>query len=295
VATFYNGSTAEAKDEVVALEQRAKIIGISPEALEQYDNAKAYPYYFSDNSSDSQVTDALAGYAKSRGFNDFGVLGDGSPQADDYLTQFGKSAAADGLKIVKTTSYPSTATTMTTELSTLKAAGAKTLGLFCYSGCGQVFDSLRQIQWKPNVLVSPNIYYTAFTSVGNYGSVTYSACPYSVNPGQNPPAPAAAAINVIAPVLGGKSALDQVYPETADAFGILKYAITHANSLDPDALVAAIQSMTKVSFSDPEVTFTFSSVHHSGYQPGTSNGLMPICGFAKLGADDLPVRVPFGS
>jgi branched-chain amino acid transport system substrate-binding protein len=291
VATFYNGSTAEAKDQVVAIEQKAKIIGIAPEALETYDSPTQNPYYFSDNALNSQVTAALAAFAKTKSFDDFGVLSDSSPQAKDYVTEFAKSAATNGLKISSSTSYPSTATTMTTQLSTLKEAGAKTLALFCYSGCGQVFDSLRQINWKPNILVSPNIYYTAFKSVGDYGSATYSACPYSVKEGAQPPTGVADAINAIAPQLGGPSALDQVFPETADAFFILKYAIEKANSTDGDALKAALETMTAQTFTDPDVTFTFSAQHHAGYQPGTADKLMPVCGFTALGALQLPSRV----
>jgi branched-chain amino acid transport system substrate-binding protein len=291
VATVYNGSTAEAKDQVVALEQKAKIIGISPEALEQYDSPTDYPYYFSDNLSNKQVTDAHADYAKTKGYNQFGVLDDSSPQAKDYVSVFAKSASANGLKIVSNASYPSTATTMTTQLSTLKAAGAQTLGLFCYSGCGQVFDSLRQINWKPNILVSPNVYYGGYSSVKDYGDVTVSACPYSVAEGAQPPAGVAAAIDAIAPALGGQSALDQVYPETADAFFILKAAIEKANSTDGDALKAAIETITAQSFTDPEVQFTFSPKHHAGYTPATANKLAPVCGFGPLGAYKLPVRV----
>jgi len=291
VATFYNGSTSEAKDEVVALEQRAHIVGISPEGLEQYSNASAYPYYFSDNSADGQVSQALAAFAQQKGFNDVGVLTDGSPQADDYVTQFKGDATTDSLHIVGSTSYPSTATTMTTELSTLKQDGAKTLALFCYSGCGQVFDSLRQIDWSPNVLVSPNIYYTAFTSVASLGSQTYSACPYSVEPGQQPPAGVVTAIKTLAPAIGGESALDQVLPETADALSVLKYAVEKANSTNGAALAAALQSMNDQTFSDPAVAFTFNGQDHSGYQPNTPNHLMPICGFSSLGSMDMPIRV----
>jgi branched-chain amino acid transport system substrate-binding protein len=288
----YNGSTAEAKDQVVALEQKNKIIGISPEALEEYDSPTDYPYYFSDNLSNKQVTDALADYAKTKSFNQVGVLDDSSPQAKDYVQVFAKSASANGLKIVANASYPSTATTMTTQLSTLKAAGATTLALFCYSGCGQVFDSMRQINWKPNVLVSPNVYYAGgFSSVKDFASVTVSACPYSVAAGAQPPAGAAAAIDAIAPALGGQSALDQVFPETADAFFILKYAIEKANSTDGAALKAAIETITAQSFTDPEVQFTFSAQHHAGYTPATANKLVPICGFTALGAYQLPVRV----
>lgn len=291
VATFYNGSTAEAKDQVVALEQRAKIIGISPEGLDQYDNASKYPYYFNDNASDRHVTDALASYAKQRNFDDIGVLSDGSPQANDYLTQFGASTKASGLKVVKSTSYPTGATTMTTQLSSLKEAGTKTLALFCYSGCGQVMDSLRQIKWKPNILVSPNIYYTAFSSVKDYGDVTYSGCPYSVEKGAQPPAGVVAAIKALSPAIGGENPLDQLLPETADGFSILKWAIEKAKSTNANALKSALETMTNTSFSDPAVQFTFSAQHHAGYTPGTSNKLMPICGFSSLGALQMPVRV----
>lgn len=295
VATIYNGSSAEAKDQVVALEQRAKIIGIAPEALGQYDSGSKYPYYFSDNALNSQVTDALAAFAKSRSLTNVGVLGDSSPQGNDYLVQFAKSAQANGVKIVKSTSYPTGATTMTTQLSTLKAAGAKTLALFCYGGCGQVFDSLRQINWKPTVLVSPNVYYIAYSSVKDYGDVTYSGCPYSVEKGKKAPAAEAAAINAIAPKLGGESPLDQVYSETADAMQIVKYAIEKANSLDPDAVKSAIETLNDKTFTDPSVGFTFTADHHAGYTPNTPNKLMPICGFTQLGDLQLPVRVSSGT
>ena len=293
VATVYNGSTSEGKDQVVALEQKAKIIGVSPEALGQYANVKQYPYYFSDNILNGQVTEALATFAKAKKFDQFGVLTDGSPQADDYSTEFAKSTDKAGLKIVSKTAYATGATTMTTQLSTLKDAGAKTLALFCYSGCGQVFDSLRQISWKPNILVSSNIYYTAFASVKDYGDVTFASCPYSVESGGTLPAGASAAIAAIAPALGGESALNQVFVQTADAYEILKYAIEKANSLDPDALVKAIETLKGKSFNDPAVTFTFSDKTRAGYQPGTSNKLSPICGFTALSAQKMPVRVSY--
>jgi branched-chain amino acid transport system substrate-binding protein len=291
VATVYNGSSSEAKDQVVALEQRAKIIGIAPEALGQYDDAGKYPYYFTDNALNSQVTDALAAFAKKSSFDDVGVLGDSSPQGNDYLVQFAKSAKADGVNIVKSTSYPTGATTMTTQLSTLKEAGAKTLALFCYGGCGQVFDSLRQINWKPHVLVSPNVYYIAYASVKDYGDVTYSACPYSVEKGAKAPPGVAAAITAIAPKLGGPSPLDQVYAETADAMQILKYAIETAQSTDGDAMKAALETLNNKTFTDPSVGFTFNSSHRAGYTPNTPDKLIPICGFTELGDQQLPVRV----
>lgn len=292
VATLYNGSTSEGKEQVVALQQRAKIIGIAPEALGTYDDPAKYPYYFSDNAGNRDVTKALTAFAKTRGFDNFGVLGDSSPQANDYLSEFKKSVEGAGLKIASTTSYPTGATTMTTQLSSLKEAGAKTLALFCYSGCGQVFDSLRQIGWKPNVLVSPNIYYTAFKSVNSgYSDLTYSACPYSVKEGQEPAAGVTAAIDAIAPKVGGDSPLNQVYVQTADAYQILKYAIETANSLDGDAIRAALENMKDKSFVDPSVKFTFGPQTRFGYNAGTADGLMPICGFTSLGARQLPVRV----
>lgn len=292
VATFYNGSTAEAKEQVVALEQKAGIIGIAPESLAIYNDPKTYPLYFSDNALNSQVTDSLAAFAKKKGFDNFGVLGDSSPQANDYLTTFAKSAATAGLKVSSTTSYPVGATTMTTQLSTLKAAGAQTLALFCYAGCGQVFDSLRQIGWKPNVLLSPNIYYTALSSVKDYSTVSWSVCPFSVNASDTaPPQGVKDAVDAIAPALGGQSALDQVFAQTADAFLILKWAIEKVNSIDSAALKGALESMKGQSFTDPSVTYTFSSTTRSGYVPATSDKLIPICGLGDLGIYKLPIRV----
>ena len=293
VASFYNGASQEGKEQVVAILQKAKVLGVAPESLAQFDDAKAYPYYFSDNISTIQVTAGLAAFAKSKKFDQFGVLTDGSPQAEDYYAEFQKATDKASLKIVNKTSYPTGSTTMTTQLSTLKDAGAKTLALFCYAGCGQVFDSLRQINWKPNILVSSNIYYTAFASVKDYGDVTYANCPYSVEQGGTLPAPALAAINAIAPALGGSSTLNQVFVQTADAFLILKYAIEKANSLDPDALRKVLEGMKAQSFTDPAVTFTFSDKHRSGYQPATTNKLTPMCGFTSLSADKIPIRVAY--
>lgn len=290
VATMYNGQTQDGKEQAVAIEQKAHIIGISPESLVEYDNAKTHPYYFSDNPGDPVVTAGVATFAKQRNFDQIGQLGDSTPFAKSLETNFSKAAQDKGLKVVKTVDYPTTATSMTTQLSQLKQAGAKTLGLWCEVGCGQVFDGLRQIGWKPNVIGNGTLYYVGYKSVKDYGDVTYADCPASVaSKDAQPSGNLAKVLNFVVPKTGGPSILSQGIPINADGWMILKYGIEKAKSVDGTKIRDAIETINEQSFTNPDIAYTFNSEHHAGAH-GANGKPVPMCGFSALGPMDLPVK-----
>lgn len=292
VATLYNGSTAEGKDQVVAIEQKAGILGLAQESLNKYDSPTQYPYYFNTNPIDSQSTDAVATFAKGRGYDKIAQLGDGTPFAKSLEDNFSKSAKDKGLTIVKTTDYPTTATTMTTQLSELRQSGAKTLALWCEVGCGQVFDSLRQTGWHPTVLSGDLLSLLALSSVKNYGDTTFENCPISIAPGAKPTADVQQVVDLVAPKFGGISPSDFGFIEGSDAFRLLTYVIETADSTDGATLKHTLETaVTNKKFTNPDAKYTFSAKHHSGFQADTPNGVIPMCGLSKLGPLDLPLRV----
>jgi branched-chain amino acid transport system substrate-binding protein len=291
VATLYNGATDEGKDQVVSVENAAHIIGVAEESLDQYQSAASNPYYFNVNPLDSQTTAGIASFAKARGLNDIGELGDGTPFATSLEQNFATAAKKNGLHVVKTVSYPDTATSMTTELSLLRQAGAKTLALWCEVGCGQAIASLHTLGWDPPILSGDLLSLLAFSSLKNFGPTTYESCPYSVKPGGSPTAAETAVVNLIAPKFGGESAEDFGFIEEADDIGVLEWAIKKADSTNGAKLKAALESMKDQHFTNEYSEYSFSPTDHSGYQATTSNGQIPMCGLSKLGALDLPIQV----
>jgi branched-chain amino acid transport system substrate-binding protein len=291
VASVYSGLGSSGKDQVLAVWQKAKLPDIDPEPLGKYDDGTKFPYYFSDNPIDPNAMVAEAAFAKSHSFDDIGQLGDGTPFAASLEQNFSTQAKAVGLTITKTVDYPTTATTMTTQLSQLKEAGAKTLGLWCEIGCGEVYDSLRQIGWSPNILTTEVLYYAGYTSVKELGAKTFADCPISVAAGAQPNATLADIITTVAKQLGGQNVTDQGIPLNADSWLILKAAIEKANSTDGPAIKAAIESITDQSFSDPDVKYTFSAAHHAGFDAADPKSIT-MCGFGALGPLDLPIQVP---
>ena len=82
---------------------------------------------------------------------------------------------------------------------------------------------------------------------------------------------------------------DQGIPLNADSWLILKYGIEKANSLDGEKVRDAIETISNMSFSDPDVKYTISSEHHAGFDAANPEDI-PICSFDKLGALSLPVK-----
>lgn len=289
-ASVFSSLGSSGKDQVLSVLAKAKIPDIDPEPLAKYDNGSNYPYYFSDNPIDPNAMTAEAAFAKKHGYDKIGQLGDGTPFAKSLEDNFSAKAKAAGLTIVKTTDYPTTSTTMTTQLEELRNAGAQTLGLWCEVGCGKVYDSLRQINWSPTILTTEVLYYSGFESVGALGAKTFGDCPISVPAGGQPNATLSEIIKTVAAKSGGIGVTDQGIPLNADSWLILKYAIEKAKSLDGDKIKAAIETINGQSFSDPQVKYTFSSAHHAGFD--AANPLdIPMCGFSKLGPLDLPIQV----
>lgn len=289
VASVFSGLGSSGKDQFLSVLAKAKIPDIDPEPLAKYDDPAQYPYFFSDNPIDPNAMVAEAAFAKSHGFDQIGQLGDGTPFAKSLEDNFSAKAKDAGLTIVATVDYPTTATTMTTQLSKLRAAGAKTLGLWCEVGCGKVYDGLRQIGWSPNILTTEVLYYSGFESVKALGSKTFGDCPISLAPGAQPNKTLKDVITAVAAKAGGLGVTDQGIPLNADSWLILKYAIERAKSLDGPAIKAAIESIHEQSFSDPEVKYTFSSQHHAGFDAAHPESIA-MCGFDKLGPLSLPIQ-----
>jgi branched-chain amino acid transport system substrate-binding protein len=290
VATLYNGATAEGKNAVVAIEEAAHIIGVAEESLSQYESGPKNPYYFNVNPLDSQTTAGIASFAKSHNLGPIGEIGDGSPFAASLEDNFNIAAKADGLKIVKTISYPETATSMTTELSVLKQAGAKSLAVWCEVGCAQTIDSLHTLGWSPPILSGDILGLLAFTSLKNLGPTTYESCPIYDTAGVAPTATETEDVKLLVSALGAESPEDWAGVETGDDLGVLVWGIKKADSTNGTAIKDALETMKDQKFDNPNAEYTFTAQDHSGFTPTTPNHQIPMCVMNKLGALDFPIK-----
>jgi branched-chain amino acid transport system substrate-binding protein len=289
-ATVFTGLTSSGKDQVLSVLAKAKIPSIDPTPDPKYDNPDQYPYFFSDNPTDQNAMVAVAGFAKKHGYDQIGQLGDSTPFAKSLEEHFSDKAKAAGLTILKTVDYPTTATTMTTQLSLLRESGVKTIGLWCQVSCGKVYDGLRQIGWAPPVLTTHVMYYAGFDSVKELGKTTFGDCPISVPAGAQPNKTMRDVIEAVAAKTGGVNVTSQGIPLNADSWLILKTGIEKANSLDGAKIVKAIESIKGKSFANPDIEYTFSADHHSGFAAAEPESI-PMCGFGALGPLSLPIQV----
>jgi ABC-type branched-subunit amino acid transport system substrate-binding protein len=285
----FTGLGSSGKDQVVSILAKARIPTIDPEPLGKYDDPKQFPYFFTDNPIDPNAMVAEAAFAKKKGFDKVGQLGDSTPFAKSLEDNFSAKAKDVGITIVKTVDYPTTATDMTTQLAQLKQAGAETLGLWCEVGCGKVYDGLRQLNWSPNILTTEVLYYSGFESVKALGAKTFGDCPISVAEGEQPNPTLADIIRTVAAKSGGINVTAQGIPLNADSWLILKYGIEKANSLDGEKVRDAIETISDMSFSDPDVKYTISNEHHAGFDAANPEDIS-MCSFDKLGALSLPVK-----
>jgi branched-chain amino acid transport system substrate-binding protein len=77
-------------------------------------NAKQNPYSFSVGPSNQEYAEIMVNWAKSHGYNNVGILTDGSSFGNELTQDTLAQMKADGLKLVKTVTYSPTSVVLTT-------------------------------------------------------------------------------------------------------------------------------------------------------------------------------------
>ncbi len=86
-------------------------------------NAKQNPYSFSVGPSNQEYAEVMVNWAKSHGYNNVGILTDGSSFGDELTADTLAQMKADGLHLVKVVNYSPTSVVLTTPIEQLRQVG----------------------------------------------------------------------------------------------------------------------------------------------------------------------------
>jgi branched-chain amino acid transport system substrate-binding protein len=225
------------------------------------------PTFFSYGPSNAQYAQMMVNYAKAHGYNDVGIISDGTSFSVELAADAEADAKAAGLTFIKTITYSPTAIDLTTPLTQAKLAGIQTLFPTGFTGIPAMVSGIKQIGWSPHVVGWGGLWDFGVTA-SELPPGAVDGCDYSYTPGQ----PTSTLLTpTVTALLNAAKAKFGVNPSTSgvvlDYNGLLalKQAIIAANSLDGTKIAAAIENIKNLSGILPGFSFTFSSTDHTGY------------------------------
>jgi branched-chain amino acid transport system substrate-binding protein len=248
--------------------------------------AEGSAYEIDDYPLDSQYADNVLSYAKAKGYNDIGLLGDGTSFSQTLDAAYQTAIQADGLKLIKNVNFSPTAVDVTTQLTQLKEAGVKTVLITNVAGSNVILSSLKEMGWTP-----PLLSWGILNQVGTvasdlpYANIADGCTVYYSAPG----AESSLLTPAVKKILNGSIAAEGLKPSTSISLTyysnltILQAAIEKAKSINGAKLIAAIDSIGTFSSAIPGVTYHFTASQHGGFPTSA----MAMCSLAKQGPDDI--------
>ena len=264
------------------MSQKMLIIGISgtPTFLDPATN----PSFFSVLPSDNQYDQGTINYIKAKGWNNLGILTDGTPDGTSQASFTQKDAVAAGLTVSKTVTYSPTAVDLTPQLEQLKAAGAQVVVPVGYSDITALASSMKSLGW-PQETVSGGAYLDFFVQPTQLPAGTVDGCDVGLPPGSTSLSSLGQPLETLLPeaaaALPNASTFGiwQIYNQLL----VAKAAVEKAGSLNSDALISATESLSNLPTDWPGVALTFTASNHTGWPKP-----IPMCQLT-LGPDKVPV------
>lgn len=287
-AVVYDGtSVTDQQAAAVLMKNRVPVVDFTPS--DTWADGAKWPYAFTDYDILKPQGVEIDRYAKHLGATRLGILTDTTPLGEHLAADVQAAASSVGVKIVGTASYATTATNMTTQIETLKSDGAQGLVLPGETGLGNIYQDLAGISWSPYLFTEFAGYFVGYSSLGSLATKTFSTCQIDVPQGQALPSD----LNQVTQYVVQKTGVSQIGLASAllnenDSLLILKYAITRANSLSPEAIVHQIESIKDMGFTVPKWTYTFTAQDHAGWDPAHTY----MCLMTPLGPYQTPYVAP---
>ena len=145
VKIMLNDSQGPDEDAIQPYLMQNKVLVVSIAGITKYLSPAQNPSYFSVNPSDVQYAQATANAIKQKGWNDVGILNDGTDFGNDITGYLQKDLQSDGLTVTKTVNYSPTAVDLTAPLQQLKSAGAQTVTPASASGITALVAGMKQL------------------------------------------------------------------------------------------------------------------------------------------------------
>jgi branched-chain amino acid transport system substrate-binding protein len=269
------------------------VLLINPDGASALMNTAQNPTAFSIAPSNAQYAALMVGWAKSHGYNNIGIMSDGTSFSQEMAGDVQKDVKAAGLKLSATITYSPTAIDLNTPLTQAKNAGVQTLLPTGFTGLPAMMSGLKQIGWAPHVIGWGNLH--------TYGVTTAQAPPGTVDgcyvyfvkgqPTSKLLTPLnLALLDAMKAKVGINPATDEVL-ETYFQLIALKHAVETANSLDSLKLAAALEATSNLPTNVPYVTLNWKADPSAHF--AWSSSAMKECSLSS-GSYDIPTTVSAG-
>jgi ABC-type branched-subunit amino acid transport system substrate-binding protein len=290
IKIMLNPSLGPTQDAIQPYLMQNKVLIMGIAGITKYLSPSQSPSYFSVNPSDEQYAQATANAIKTKGWNDVGVLNDGTDFGNDITGYLQKDIQSDGLTLTKTVTYSPTAVDLTAPLEQLKTAGAKTVTPASASGITALVSGMKQLGY-PSQTLSWGAYLDYFIPASSLPAGTVDGCTWylpsssapSSTTGESPDA--AALLSQASAQLKGASPFGVI--QSYIELQMVKAAVEKAGSLDSNALIQATESLQNVPTVWTGITETFSASDHTGYPDGKYG----MCSLT-LGPNDVEYLAP---
>lgn len=232
-------------------------------------NAAQNPYSFSVGPSNQEYAQVMVNWAKSHGYNDIGILTDGSSFGNELTADTLAQMKADGLKLVKEVTYSPTSVVLTTPVEQLRQAGAQTVFPTGFTDVLQIVQAIKQVGWSPHLVGWGNLAVFGVTAA-QVPPGTVDSCDYRYTPGK----PTSTLLTpTILGMLKAEAAKIGINTQTFGVIGqyvefqALAYAIEKAGSLNGPQMAAALASTSNLPTVVPglNLDFTATPAVHNGY------------------------------
>ena len=232
-------------------------------------NAKQNPYSFSVGPSNQEYADVMVNWAKSHGYNNVGILNDGSSFGNELTADTLADIKADGLHLVKVVTYSPTSVVLTTPVEQLRQAGAQTVFPTGFTDVLQIVQAIKQVGWSPHLVGWGNLAVFGVTQA-QVPPGTVDSCDYRYTTGQ----PTSTLLTpTITGMLKAEAAKIGINTQTYGVIGeyiqfqALAHAIETADSLSGPKMAAALDNTSDLPTVVPGLNLTFTATPsvHNGY------------------------------
>jgi ABC-type branched-subunit amino acid transport system substrate-binding protein len=270
------------------MQNKMLVMGIA--GITKYLTPSQNPSYFSVLPSDAQYATTTSAAIKKKGWNDVGVLNDGTEFGNDITGYLQKDIQSDGLTLTKTVTYSPTAVDLTAPLQQLKTAGAQTVTPASASGITALVSGMKQLGY-PSQTLSWGAYLDYFIPASDLPSGTIDGCTWYLPASSAPSSTTGESADASALLEQGAAAVKGASPfgviQSYVQLEMVKAAIEKAGSLDSSELISATESLQNVPTVWTGISESFSSSSHTGWPDGKYG----MCSLT-LGPNDVEYLAP---
>ena len=260
-------SLSSSQNEIQPYLMQQHVLVITGDGAKALWNTAQNPTDFNYLPSNDEYAQLMVSYAKSKGYNDVGILSDGTSFSVELATDAEADAKAAGLNFVKTITYSPTAIDLTTQVTEAKQAGIQTLFPTGFTGVPAMVSAIKQIGWSPHIVGWGGLAIYGVTAA-QVPAGTVDGCYYWYTQGQPTShllTPAMSALLTQSQAKVGLNSQTSGIIITYVGLQIIKHAIETANTLDGQKLASVIENTKNLPTIDPDVTESFTPDVHVGF------------------------------